>query len=269
VISVAIQGTDLTVSRLSFGTASLHHLFRSKQRQNLLITAVEAGFTHLDTSPFYGYGLAETEIGFLPKNYAKKVTIASKIGLYPPEGSSPNSALVVARKAIGRILPKASLPVTDWSLTRAQVSLDSTLKRIRRDCLDILYLHEPVYGCVDEDELLVWLENQKKVGKIRQWGLAGESSRFGGWLNSGDPLAQILQIRRPLGDVGVAPAAIARPNQFSFGYLSSAKVRVPNSDVTAVLSKALHLHPEGSIIVSSRNISRVKLLAKVALCIPK
>lgn len=263
--NAVIHGTDLTVSRLSFGTASLHHLFRSKQRQTLLIAAIDAGFTHLDTSPFYGYGLAEREIGLLPKGVSNKVTVASKIGLYPPVGSSASTNQVIARKVIGRILPKASLPITDWSLKRAQVSLDLTLKRIRRDCLDILYLHEPAYGCVDEGEFVGWLENQKKMGKIRYWGLAGESSQFGELLNIGHPLAQILQVRRSLSDEGVAPEAIARPNQFSFGYLSSAKDQFPNFDVSEVLSKALDSHPEGSIIVSTRNISRVALLAKVAL----
>jgi aryl-alcohol dehydrogenase-like predicted oxidoreductase len=263
--SAQIFGTDLTTSRLSFGTASLHHLFRSNQRQTLLAAAVNAGFTHFDTSPYYGYGLAEKELGQLLRNCPSEVTVASKVGLYPPIGSSANSAQVVARKAIGRVLPKASMPIQDWSLERANSSLEKTLRRIRRDYLDILYLHEPIYGCLDESDFVEWLENQKKLGKVRHWGLAGNSARFGKWLEPGHLLAQILQVRRTLDDVGVAPGLSARPNQFSYGYLSSAKSELGEADVPKILNKVLRMNPEGSIIVSTRNVSRVAQLAKAAL----
>ena len=160
-----IPGTDISTSRLSFGTASLHHLLRSTQRQTLLGAVVDAGFTHLDTSPYYGYGLAEEAIGLLIKNGSSELTIASKIGLYPPTGSSANSTQVVVRKLVGRVLPRVALPTQDWSLKRAQTNLDTTLRRIHRDYLDILYLHEPVYGCLDEGEFVGWLERQKELAR--------------------------------------------------------------------------------------------------------
>jgi len=259
-----IPGTDITTSRLSFGTASLHHRLRSNQRQTLLAAVVDAGFTHLDTSPYYGYGLAEESIGLLVKNGSRELTIASKIGLYPPPGSSANSAQVVARKLIGRVLPRVALPTQDWSLKRAQMSLDKTLRRIHRDYLDILYLHEPQYGCLDEGEFVAWLGRQKELGKIRYWGLAGDRNGFGKWREQEHPLAQILQVKSPLDDVELPPLVFARPNQFSFGYLSSAKNEHRNADVLQTLRTALLKNPEGSIIVSTRNPLRPAQLAKVA-----
>jgi aryl-alcohol dehydrogenase-like predicted oxidoreductase len=260
-----IPATALTVSRLSFGTASLHHLFRSSQRQRLLAAAVETGFTHFDTSPYYGYGLAEEEIGRLVRSCSSEFTIASKFGLYPPAGSSAGAAQVAVRKAVGKILPSVSAPIQDWSLSRAQDSLDNTLRRIGRDYLDILYLHEPCYGQFDETALVGWLEGQRKFGKIRYWGLAGDGSRFGRWLEAGQPLGQILQVRSSSSDADVPPAIKARPNQFSYGYLSSAKDEIENVDVAEILGKALLMNPEGSIIVSTRNISRMAQLARAAL----
>ena len=260
-----IPGTDISASRLSFGTASLHHLLRSNQRQSLLGSVVDAGFTHLDTSPYYGYGLAEEAIGLLIKNGSSELTIASKIGLYPPTGSSANSAQVVVRKLVGRVLPKVALPTQDWSLKRAQTSLDKTLRRIHRDYLDILYLHEPVYGCLDEGEFVAWLERQKELGKIRCWGLAGDSNRFGQWLEQQHPLAQVLQVKRPMDESALPPEVVARPNQFSYGYLSTAKNDHKNADVLQTLSTALLKNPGGSIIVSTRNPLRVAELAKVAM----
>jgi aryl-alcohol dehydrogenase-like predicted oxidoreductase len=262
---VLIPGTDIAASRLSFGTASLHHLLRPNQRQTLLGAVVDAGFTHLDTSPYYGYGLAEEAIGLLIKNGSSALTIASKIGLYPPTGSSANSTQVVVRKLVGRVLPRVALPIQDWSLKRAQTSLDKTLRRIHRDYLDILYLHEPVYGCLDEGEFVAWLERQKELGKIRCWGLAGDSNRFGQWLDQEHPLGKLLQVKRSLDDSDLAPAVAARPNQFSYGYLSSAKNDHKNADVLQTLSTALRKNPEGSIIVSTRNPLRIAQLTEVAM----
>ncbi len=257
-----IPGTELTVSRLAFGTASLHHLFRSKQRQILLCAAIDAGFSHLDTSPYYGNGIAEQEIGRLLANGARNITIASKIGIYPPEGSAANTADMFARKAAGKFWPRASAPVYDWSTRRAQASLDQTLKRIRRDYLDILYLHEPSYGCLDEAEIIEWLNMQKTRGKIRYWGLAGDCRQFGKWVDVQHPLAEILQVKDSLRISRVASPVQGRPNQFRYGYLSSAGNALQNTFVLDILREALRLNPEGTIIVSSRKVSRIENMAK-------
>ena len=259
-----IPGTQLTVSRLAFGTASLHHLFRSKQRQYLLCAAIDAGFSHLDTSPYYGNGVAELEIGRLLGNGARNITIASKIGIYPPEGSAANTADMFARKAAGKFWPRASAPVRDWSTRRAQTSLDQTLKRIRRDYLDILYLHEPSYGCLDEVEVLEWLKAQRLCGKIRYWGLAGHSSQFRRWVDEQHPLTEILQVKDCLPNPGVASPLATRANQFRYGYLSSANNSLHNISVLEILREALRINAVGSIIVSTRKVSRIENMAQAA-----
>ena len=38
-----IENTSIRVSKLAFGTGSLHHVFSLKQRQRLLSTALEEG----------------------------------------------------------------------------------------------------------------------------------------------------------------------------------------------------------------------------------
>jgi len=81
-----LPGTDITISRLSFGTASLHHLGSSRKRQALLCAAVEHGFSHIDTAPYYGFGLAEIEVGRFLEKHSNHLTVATKVGLYPPGG---------------------------------------------------------------------------------------------------------------------------------------------------------------------------------------
>jgi exodeoxyribonuclease-3 len=56
---VILPNSNLQVSRLSFGTASLHHLITSRARQQLLYSVLNSGISHFDTSPYYGFGLAD------------------------------------------------------------------------------------------------------------------------------------------------------------------------------------------------------------------
>src|SRR3712207_7513257 len=52
-------------------------LFRS--RQELLGSALDAGFTHFDTAPMYGEGMAERTLGqFLSRRLRQQVTLATK-----------------------------------------------------------------------------------------------------------------------------------------------------------------------------------------------
>ena len=79
---IILPGTGLQVSRLGFGTASLHHTLRSADRQKLLKSALEAGFTHFDTARMYGEGMAERELGkLLSAEMRQQVTIATKFGI--------------------------------------------------------------------------------------------------------------------------------------------------------------------------------------------
>src|SRR6266513_547691 len=96
---VSLPGTEINVSRLSFGTASLHHLRTSRRRQDLLAAAFDHGFTHFDTAPYYGFGIAEEELGRFLIGRRTEVTITTKVGLYPPADAYPNIASVWIRKA--------------------------------------------------------------------------------------------------------------------------------------------------------------------------
>ena len=139
--SALIAGSGLRASRLSFGTASLHHLAESRQRSRLIAAALDAGFTHFDTAPYYGFGFAEAELGrHLPKA-SPTVTVASKIGLYPRYELPPSTAVAWTIKALGKLVPGIASPVVDWSLDRCDRSLERSLMLLRRDCLDILFLH--------------------------------------------------------------------------------------------------------------------------------
>jgi aryl-alcohol dehydrogenase-like predicted oxidoreductase len=269
---VVIARTALSVSRLSFGTARLHHLATRKARQRLLGHAVELGFSHFDTAPAYGAGLAEEELGRFFASQSRGLTVATKVGLYPPAWSRPVVAWLWPERALGRVWPPLSRPIVSWSLTTAERSLHRSLRRLRRDQVDVLFLHEPDPCLMQADELHRWLEQQRAAGKIRYHGLAGDVASFLPWLAGDHDLCQVLQLRDSLG-LRQADAALAagRALQFAFGYLSSPRRprarAAPKSgpdSVSELVRGALRRVASGSVLVSSRKPVHVEQLCAAA-----
>lgn len=262
---VKIQGTEIAPSRLSFGTASLHHLASSNRRQDVLAAALDNGFTHFDTAPSYGFGLAEIELGRFLKTRRVKVTVATKIGLYPPNAGDPRTASVWARKLTGKLVPALSRPSADWSIGAIARGFEVSLRRLNTDVADLLLLHEPVDTELHSDVLVDWLERQRDKGRIRAWGLAGRAECMQAWLTGNHALAMVLQVRDSL-DRKEADLVTAhgRELQFTYGYLSSSSRIQSRPSATEVLDLALSRNPTGSVLVSTRHLARVSQLAAVA-----
>ncbi len=262
---VTLQGTDINMSRLSFGTASLHHLPTIRRRQNLLSAAFDHGFTHFDTAPYYGFGIAEQELGRFLKGRRSRVTITTKVGLYPPGSLDPNTASVWVRKVVGKVVPAFSRPVVDWSIASASKSLDCSLRRLGTNYIDLLLLHEPVSGAVQSEVFLDWLKGEKGKGRIRAWGLAGQADHMDTWLFINHPLGMVLQVRDSLDR---READLVRDHgrdlQITYGYLSSSSILPGSLTTTEILERAMRRNTTGSILISTRQLRRLSGLAAAA-----
>lgn len=255
-----IPNTEITVSRLSFGTSSLHHLPSSIKRQELLFAAHRSGFTHFDTAPYYGLGLAEIELGnFLSKQ--KNVSVATKIGLYPITPLPPTTISVYLHKAVGKIFPSITRPQVNWSLQKCEKSMHLSLKRLQIERIDILFLHEPIASMLPADELHNWLQKQKQAGKIRYWGLAGVLDKYTSLIEQEHPLSQIIQMQDSVQyQQSTVLKKWARKPQFTYGYMSSRNSSQTPEDI---LKEACMLNSTGSILVSTRQVERVKQYTQI------
>jgi len=66
---IKIPNTNLKISKLIFGTASLIKNLRVKKQLYILDCAIQNGFSHFDTAPLYGFGSTEKLLGnILKKN---------------------------------------------------------------------------------------------------------------------------------------------------------------------------------------------------------
>jgi predicted oxidoreductase len=165
--SYVIKNTDLAVSRLSFGCASLGGWIPGvvdpdtvRAAERLILTACDVGVTLFDMADFYGNGNAETAFGEVLKrtpSLRDSVVIQSKCGQIMPGDPEPTDPYRV-----------------DLSRDHIVTSVEGSLKRLGTDRLDILLLHTP-------DALMVPYEigeafsKLKKAGKVRYFGVSNFS----------------------------------------------------------------------------------------------
>ncbi len=114
-----------------------------------LNSALNHGITYYDTSNVYGAGESEKRIADAFSSVRDDVIIGTKAGLISYD-SRP-----------------------DYKVNSIQSSIHSSLKRLRTDYIDILYLHNVTIDELHEvSELSIFLDKLKLEGKIRSIGLS-------------------------------------------------------------------------------------------------
>ncbi|MER8548331.1 aldo/keto reductase [Mesorhizobium sp. M1169] len=261
--NVNIPGTNVVVPRLIFGTASLFNAGPRKKRLALLSAAVEAGLSHFDTAPYYGFGWAERDLGAL-RAAGTKFTVTTKVGIYSPGGEDSWQSTVFLRKAAGRAFPSISRPTVDFQLKRAMVALEASLSRLRTDHIEIYLLHEPDVACVRSEEWQRWLECEVSRGRIGSFGLASTASKLVPFLDSADRLSHLVQVLDSLdGEEADVLLKYERPLQITYGYVSSALSINPARSVDEILRGALRRNTTGAIIVSTKKKERIRQYAEI------
>lgn len=257
--SVRLSQTNLTVSRFTFGTASLHHLGSAKSQAAHIAASIEAGFTHFDTAPLYGFGNAERVLGTVLAS-SPKLTVTTKVGLYPPGASEPSHAAMSLRKAAGRIWPAMSRAVADLSVHRARSSLEASLQRLRRRHIELLLIHEPNADLLNTDEWLRWVENE--AGRVHHFGIAGPQHIVKPFLQTLNSLTAVIQTGDSLeGCEADIVSNAGRPLQLTYGYFTGAPKAMSG---TEILTGALARNPAGSVVVSTKSSARLVQFAKIA-----
>lgn len=148
--------TDLRLSQLSYGASPLGGVFRNISEADGIRTvhqALDLGINYIDVSPYYGATVAESVLG---KALA----------------SVPRENYILSTKA-GRY--GADFADFDFSRKRILSSLDESCERLGVDDVDILFLHDIEFGNLTQilDESLPCLEELKKAGRIKYFGVTG------------------------------------------------------------------------------------------------
>ncbi len=162
---------DLEVSLLGLGTSRLASMGAGRSKSDarrLLGAARDCGVNVLDTADTYGSTAAERWIGELTHAEADQWIVVTKTGL--PTADFPGllrAANQPAKKVVQRVRPGFHV---DWRGLRSKI--ERSLRRLRRDRIDIYLLHLPPVGIEDDDALHGVLLEAVQSGLIRQFGVS-------------------------------------------------------------------------------------------------
>lgn len=121
-----------------------------RQSKDALRAAFEAGITFYDTADFYGLGHSESIIGEVFGNM-DKVVIATKVG--------------------HRITDDGTIAL-DYSKKHILEACEKSLRRLRRESIDVYQLHSAKRQHLESGECLTALEQLRQEGKVRHWGVS-------------------------------------------------------------------------------------------------
>lgn len=137
------MATRLVTEKLGFGSAAVGNLYRPVTDADafaVVEAAWNAGLRYFDTAPHYGFGLSEKRLGAALDvlDPAGEAIVSTKVGrrLDP----APGAELASVRQ--GFVSPEPFESVFDYSYDAVMRSHEASLKRLRRDRIDILLAHD-------------------------------------------------------------------------------------------------------------------------------
>jgi aryl-alcohol dehydrogenase-like predicted oxidoreductase len=157
--------TDLVVSALGFGAFGIgggvpgdsYGPTEDAESERAILAALERGCTFFDTADHYGTGHSETLIG--------RTLAATALG---------RDALI-ATKGGARL----DRPVADFSRAYLVGAVEESLRRLRRDHIDLYLLHNPPLVVIRSGEVFETLDELRASGKIRHGGVSVHTAREG------------------------------------------------------------------------------------------
>lgn len=184
-------------SKLGFGAAPLGNMFRAIPEDEALATVAAAwhdGIRYYDNAPFYGAGLAELRMGeALAGKPRDEYEISTKVGR------------IVLDEAGGRTgvfeHGRPNKVVDDYSADATLRSIEDSLKRLRTDRIEIVWVHDVAQDIYGDEWLGVFeasrkgafvaLDRLRDEGVIKAWGLG---------VNRVEPIEILLALEGPRPD---------------------------------------------------------------------
>jgi len=200
---VDLGPAGLSVSRVGFGTSKLFRLHTSRERQRVLDAAYDAGIRHFDTARMYGLGMAERELGRFVARHRGAVTVATKFGIpVSTTGSLLQPIQGLVRRVVGalpgvqrrlRKRPSPLMAARCFDLRTARMCLETSLRELGVETIDIFFLHEPNAQSAIPDEIEGFFATARDRGDIRAWGVSGRLSEVLPVQAARPGLVQVLQ----------------------------------------------------------------------------
>ncbi|HEX8613418.1 MAG TPA: aldo/keto reductase [Telluria sp.] len=176
---------DKLQGKLGFGTAPLGNMFRNIPEQEALATVDAAwtqGVRYFDTAPFYGAGLAELRLGeVLGKHKRDDYVLSTKVGRVILDELEDPAARDMGEKGGLFAFGRPNKIVNDYSADATLRSIEGSLKRMKTDRIDIVWVHDVAQDFYGDAWLAQFesartgafrvLTRLREEGVIKAWGL--------------------------------------------------------------------------------------------------
>ncbi len=246
--------TDLRVTACAFGTFKLGRNQKTKYGQpydlpddaaveRLLNGVLDLGIQYIDTAP--AYGLSEDRVGRAIGHRSHEFIVSTKVGEAFENGESQY----------------------DFSSAAIRRSVECSLRRLRRDALDLVFIH--AHGddvAIQRDtEAVPTLQGLKRAGLIRAIGLSGKTVAGAEHALTWADALMVEYHERDASHAGVIAAAAARgvgvvvKKGLASGHLPAAEaIRyvLGNPHVTSLVVGGLDLeHVEANVQTAAQCIA--------------
>ncbi|GAA1262601.1 aldo/keto reductase [Streptomyces javensis] len=197
--------TSLLPGRLGLGTAPLGSMFRDVSDEEAAATvdaAWDHGIRYYDTAPFYGAGLAEIRLGdALAGRPRDSYVLSTKVGRVILDEVEDPAARELGEKGGLFEHGRPNKLVHDWTADATKRSIEDSLRRLRTDRLDIVWVHDVAQDFHGDEWLAVYesartgafrvLQQLRDEGVIKAWGLG---------VNRVEPIELTLDLDEPKPD---------------------------------------------------------------------
>ncbi|MCL6710158.1 aldo/keto reductase [Pseudomonas sp. R2.Fl] len=199
---------EILQGKLGFGTAPLGNMYRNIPEEEAIATvdaAWESGIRYFDAAPLYGAGLAEMRLGeALSKRNRDEYVLSTKVGRVISDELEDTSSRDMGEKGGLFEFGRKNKIINDYSADATLRSIEQSLKRLKTDRLDFVYIHDVAqdfYG----DEWVGQFESAR-TGAFRVLTRLREEGVIKGWglgVNRVEPIEIMLELEEAKPDVSL------------------------------------------------------------------
>lgn len=202
-LPIAATGLPRHISVLGFGCAPL--LGRTGRSQSLaaLHAAFDGGINFYDTARSYGYGESETLLGEFLAGRRDKVVLCTKFGILPAARGGWKQRVKPLAQAAVRAFPQlrgfarqqaaGQMVAGQFTTANLRTSLETSLRELRTDYVDMLLMHDAPASVLDDGELLQAMGQLVEQGKVRMAGISGGHGTIAATLQARPPMLTTAQ----------------------------------------------------------------------------
>ncbi len=229
---IAVPGIAIQIPVIGFGCSAITSMGDKKALQ-VLGTAFDAGVRHFDVARYYGYGESEGLLGKFLKSRRAEVTITTKFGIDPPRRTNALRFAMQAGRRLVQLVPAARgflrsrarglITGGAFSVNDARTNLETSLRELGTDYIDFYLLHDYVVSGDSPRELVEFLTEAVRAGKIRYFGIGTGFGDVLRALETRPSLCSILQFENSVVNRNVKKLPPGGPQQLiiTFGSLSA------------------------------------------------